>query len=156
MRRAGLIVVFGILLILSLSTAAADDTEAVVDDLSIEPQRNSALSYTSHGAISITSDSQFDIQAEAEGWAGGGNATHPYIIEGYEIAHDANNILISGVTRHFIIRNCLLTPDINPGINMGLYILASDNAHVENVTVTQKGGGYYLYDSLGIVVMEST
>ena len=155
MRKYAIIFIIGALLILSSSTIASDDVDTSVDDLTVSLERIHEISYVSHGEIYISSDDDFDIQAAAESWEGGGNSTHPYIIEGYEISYDVHNIFISGTSRHFIIRNCNLIPDINPGINVGIYILDSPNARVENVTITQKGWGYILWNSNGIIVEES-
>ena len=155
MRKHVLLVILGTLLILSSSTVASDNTDAIVDAVTELPQKINEISYVSHGYINIGDDTEFDDTAIAEGWAGGGNATHPYIIEGYEIAHDGTNIHIGITSRHFIIRNCYLHADTNPGINFGLYLLLTPNAVVDNVTVSQKGYGFYLYDADNLVVTES-
>ena len=136
MRKVGLIISFATLLILSSATIASDNGESIVEDLILEPQRSATPSYTSHGPIRIDNDTHFDGVALAEGWEGGGNATHPYIIEGYNITSSDTNIYIWS-SRDFIIRDCYVQGDGGPFNPWGVYIVYAPNAHIENVTVFQ-------------------
>ncbi|HUT81844.1 MAG TPA: right-handed parallel beta-helix repeat-containing protein [Candidatus Bathyarchaeia archaeon] len=80
--------------------------------------------------IDITNDRDFSRKYH---FPGKGTKENPYIIEGYELSGNSHhNIRIQGVTKSFIIRNCLLE-----GSNKGIHLENSDIelAIVENNTL---------------------
>jgi len=154
MRKYGFIFLLAVLLILSSSSTTSETTTELNDFLVESPEQSFIESYTTHGAINIDNDTHFDVVATAEGWAGFGNSSHPYIIEGYNITSGGTNIYIN-TTRHFIIRNCYLQADTSPFNPWGVYVLYSPNAQIENVTVFEKAVGFYFYQADNLVMTES-
>ncbi|MGY5877087.1 MAG: right-handed parallel beta-helix repeat-containing protein, partial [Candidatus Thorarchaeota archaeon] len=154
MRKSGLILILTVCLILTLSSTATEDTTIVDGSMNNTPTVNFQKSWETHGAIQIDNDTHFDDVAAVEGWAGGGNATHPYVIEDYEITADGNNIDISDTSRHFIIRDCFIQSSSSPGTGYGVYLFNTPNAEMENVTVFQKGVGFYFWTTNNIVGTE--
>ena len=146
MRKAGLILILTVFLILTFSSNATEDTTVVDESMKDTPTMNFQTSWETRGKIEILNDTHFDDVAAAEGWAGGGNSTHPYIIENYDITADATNVLIWTTSRHFIIRNCYVQPSVSPLSGFGVYLYLTPNAVIENVTVFQKTVGFYFYD----------
>lgn len=100
-------------------------------------------SYLNHSPISIKSDADFAAQKAAEGWAGDGTQTNPYVIEGYNITHSGINLEVVNVSSHFIIRDCLiLSPGTPPlgGYDTGIAIANSSNGIITN-NVVRDGTG---------------
>ncbi|MDF1540110.1 MAG: right-handed parallel beta-helix repeat-containing protein [Candidatus Thorarchaeota archaeon] len=98
------------------------------------------VSYDTHSPISIIGDTDLNDTAIAEGWAGSGNSTDPFRIEGWEITGTLTLILINGVTLHFVISNCYLNnTGAAPG-DYGIYIVNSANGTIED---TEIHGGYH-------------
>jgi len=88
-----------------------------------------------HAPFSISSNTNFNDTAQAEGWIGNGSITNPFIIEKLYIEASYDCISIHGTTAYFIIRNCTFVKSgIESGI--GLNMQSVDNGVIENCTFT--------------------
>lgn len=95
-------------------------------------------SYTLHSPINITSDEDF----LSLGFSGDGSASNPFIIENLLINSSAQwSIHIVSTTKHFIIRNCMLS-----SADIGIYIedVAPGTALIENNIITSSLFGIVL------------
>ncbi len=109
--------------------------------------------------ILIDSDAVFDATAIANGWDGGGNATHPYLIEGHAIDKlgvAGACISISHTTRHFIIRNCNLTGATYGYQDAGVFLDNVTNGVISENNLHYNEAGVWLDSSSGIVVINNT
>ena len=137
--------------------------------------RVSVLSYETHGAIDIDSDTDFYDTAVAESWEGDGSPATPYIIEGYNITADGTCIEIDNVTYSFEIRGCFLDSigDHNgDGINIDnatdvlivdtmiirkIYAMALTDVEtitVQNSSIEYTVYGLFIWNSQGPIVEE--
>ncbi|MFW5907627.1 MAG: NosD domain-containing protein, partial [Candidatus Natronoplasma sp.] len=123
--------------------AQLDRTEHAVND-----------EYEEREPLHIEGNEDFANQSEENGWPGSGTEQDPYIIEGYRIdGGDNEAILIDEVDDYFIIRDNLLEGgqygvhliltyngsikgNIVEGVEMGIFLRASDYNIVENNVVT--------------------
>ncbi len=108
--------------------------------------------YREHAPIRIDNDTDFDQQAEEEGWKGKGTSENPYVIEGYEIdgTNNGSCIYISHTTKYFAIRNCLLYNEsrgreTNYRYDAGLHLSSVQNGKIVNNTIlNNQGNGAFL------------
>jgi parallel beta-helix repeat protein len=109
--------------------------------------------------ILIDSDAVFDSTALANGWEGGGNATHPYILEGHiidKLGVDGSCISISDTTRHFIIRNCDLTGATNGWQDAGVFLFNVINGMISDNNLHHNEAGIWIDDCSDITVINNT
>ena len=105
----------------------------------IEQVDNTVTSYTPHAMIRTNGDTELYNLAIADGWSGYGNATHPWIIEGYSIT--AQRPIEIGQTDYiFTIRDCLIT-GTDPAIEWGIRLLDTEYTRIENCTISNAGVG---------------
>ncbi|MGY5874402.1 MAG: NosD domain-containing protein [Candidatus Thorarchaeota archaeon] len=133
-------------------------------------------------AIFIDSDASFAMNASSYGWPGGGNATHPYIIDSWLVdllGVQGACISISDTTVHFIIRNCDLTGATWNNRGAGVYlnnvvngVISENNLHgdeaglwfefcnditvINNTMSSNERSGVYLYTSSSITFNNNT
>lgn len=108
--------------------------------------------YESHDPIHIDDDSDFST----EGFAGYGNSTHPYVLEGVEIEAEAHgvSIHISNTDAYFLIANCSFEAYYN---SVGLVYLANvSNARIEDCFFDEGDFGLGYYESTNISVFNCT
>ncbi len=109
----------------------------------VEAELSNSNNLTGILPISITSDSDFTL---ANGVVSGtGTTADPYIIENWSIDGNASahGIEITGVTKDFVIRNCLIFDGAG---YYGIYIHGDStmpNAVIENVNVTEFDLNFY-------------
>lgn len=137
----GLVLILLISLPMNLSSPMLQDqnTSPVIEQVD-----NTVTSYTPHATIQTSGDTALYNLAIADSWPGYGNATHPWIIEGYSIT-GWRPIEISFTSYIFTIRNCLLT-GTDPNAEYGIRILGTDYTLIENCIVTNAGEGIEFYD----------
>ncbi len=88
-----------------------------------------------HAPFSISSNTNFNDTAQAEGWTGNGSISDPFIIEKLYIEASYDCISIHGTDVHFIIRNCTFVKDgKNSGI--GINLQGVSNGVIEFCTFT--------------------
>ncbi|UCH05094.1 MAG: hypothetical protein JSW05_02740 [Candidatus Thorarchaeota archaeon] len=89
------------------STQYIETSAEELDHTAIREEERPAQekSYLNHSPISITSDADFAAQKAAEGWAGNGTQTNPYVIEGYNITHSVVILEVANVSSFLIIRD---------------------------------------------------
>ncbi len=107
------------------------------------------LNYEYHSAIDIYND----VDLERASSMGFGTIDDPYIIEGYWIADDPfDGILIRDVTKHFVIRNCLIENCMN-----GIYIdnAATSIVNITNNIIINNDWGIWVIDSLNAIVSDN-
>ncbi len=63
---------------------------------------------TEHTAIVISSDQEFEDQADIESWQGNGSESNPYIIENYNLTINGTAITIIDTSVYFVIQTCLI------------------------------------------------
>jgi parallel beta-helix repeat protein len=116
---------------------------------------------TSHDPINIEGNAGFTA---ANGVVGGsGTVGDPYIIEGWDIKAENENVVlidIDNTTAHFIIRNCYVHGGwggaIYTGItNTGILFSNVINGVVEN-SIVENNGGIYLYNSRNNLISGNT
>jgi len=105
---------------------------------------------TTHDPIHITSNSDFAVQASANGWPGDGTQGNPYIIDGYEINANGGTycIWIENTDVWFVIRNCKLryaTDNSAEPRGSGIYLYTVQHGTLQNNTCSQNNNGIYLY-----------
>ena len=99
-------------------------------------------SFTEHGIIVITNDSQF----ESQGWDGLGTEEDPYVISDLNITSDDVCISISNTRVYFKIQNCLIESLSSWGSH-GIVFSNVVNGLVTNCTIKAKNYGVYLTNS---------
>lgn len=105
--------------------------------------------YITHDPISVS----FDSELEAISSSGNGTIINPFIIEHWEIKSESpslTGINITGTTKYFIIRNCLIN---TTGIGIYLESVNASTATIFNNTCTA-GVNYWQADT-GIKVINS-
>jgi len=75
-----------------------------------------SINQTGISKISLVPSAPFLISSDADfiafGFPGFGNESHPYLIENYEITTtEQSGIFVTGTTKHFVIRNCVITAE---------------------------------------------
>ena len=76
------------------------------EQISNQRQKTPINAYTDHFTITIKNNTDFDTQANNEGWSGDGTSISPYIIENYSITTYLDwAMVITNTSRHFIVRN---------------------------------------------------
>ncbi|NHJ05420.1 MAG: hypothetical protein EAX90_11385 [Candidatus Heimdallarchaeota archaeon] len=106
--------------------------------------------YTTHSPIVIDSDNDFS----SLGLTGDGSKGNPYIIENYDITSTGIGIEISGTTKYFIVRNCILNTDLT-SISIGN--VAANTAIIKNNVLTGlKGEGIYIENTNGVLIENNT
>ena len=117
-------------------------------------RRMSPSDYVQHDSIRIENDTALAFYAVS----GTGDAASPYILEGWNITDmEDNSILISGTTKHFIVRDCWLSGSLT-GSERGVMIswVASGTAVVENVHCESWFVGIEVSSSPETVVKDSS
>jgi parallel beta-helix repeat protein len=106
------------------------------------------VAYTMHGPICIDGNAGFlgDNSSTGISW-GGGTASDPYIIEGWDInASSAHGIEIRDSDAYFSIRGCYIH-DGYFGLTNGIYLLNCRNGFLEDNICTNNWRGMMLYNS---------
>lgn len=112
----------------NIDTKENVDSDEQLTDYSIEEV---------HGPIKIDNDTDFDEQADEEGWPGRGLETDPYIISGYEIDGEGieNSVYIANTTVYFDLEgNHIFNSSVN-----GVYLHNLTNGLVLNNTIYENG-----------------
>ncbi|UCC18214.1 MAG: right-handed parallel beta-helix repeat-containing protein [Promethearchaeota archaeon] len=132
---------------LSLNVENTDQTES--------NHRNIAISLIS-GKIHINNNWS---AAESVGiCSGGGNSTHPYIIEDLVIDGGGvgNCILIGNSSDYFIIRNCTLFNSGPDWTDAGIKLMNVENGQIINNTITNNKNGLYFNSSHNNLIVNNT
>ncbi|MFW9833238.1 MAG: nitrous oxide reductase family maturation protein NosD [Candidatus Thorarchaeota archaeon] len=150
-------------------TAVPVDYEAVRYHSGLIESYILSTSAIPHGPIYIDGDSDFRMQAQAEGWSGDGSKKLPYIIENYLIdlnGADGYCIEVCNVkSTYFIIRNCIIQGATGPyailewpytGARSGIHLYKTHNAVVEDNTCTNNLVGIWLNQSEDCAVTRNT
>jgi len=88
-----------------------------------------------HAPFSISSNTDFNDTAQAEGWIGNGSLANPFIIEKLFIEASSDCFKLQGTTAHFIIKNCtFVKSDTESGI--GINLQSVENGVIEYCTFT--------------------
>ncbi|NPA75342.1 MAG: hypothetical protein GXO25_04595 [Euryarchaeota archaeon] len=123
-----------VMVVVLLPALAAGGADARID------MRGEVRVLASHDAIRIDNDTDLDSQASAEGWAGNGSVSNPYVIENYVIdaGGSTSGIYIGNVTEYVVIRNCTIynvTSVQSYGWGSGVMIYQTSNVMIEALTV---------------------
>ncbi len=114
--------------------------------LQAAPALGTSPAYTPHGPIAINGNQDFTQASGVTG--GGGMATSPYIIEGWEIdATGTNGISIRNTDSYFVLRNVF----VHSGGN-GLYFANTLHGRVENSTLTGNTFGINSYSAADLTI----
>ena len=156
-RRA---LVIGILVLLLFSSMGMEGTgvrssvmEKKSSDFGQVIEAN-GVRYLIHDVIRINSNVDFSNQAAAEGWAGNGTQSNPYIISYYDIdAHgEGDAVYIGNTTVYFIIKHCYIHNASNKYLfylrGAGIMLYNVENGAMKyNIITKNKGEGVYMYSS---------
>ena len=113
--------------------------------------------YTQHPPITLRSNTEFANQAAEEGWKGTGTSSNPYLIENLWIRSDAECVDISGITIHFVVRNCFLSSTSELSADCAaISIYNSSNAHLESCIVHSNDDGMQFFLSSECTVHNCT
>lgn len=110
--------------IILLVTGIFQFAYSTADDIPSYDPRNLFQTSDTSGPIRIYNDSHFENVSADQGWAGNGNSSDPYVIDGLTIdAGDASSgIHIGNTTSYFILKNCNI---FNTSDTQGSYYGAS-------------------------------
>ncbi|MFX1282195.1 MAG: NosD domain-containing protein [Promethearchaeota archaeon] len=110
-------------------------------------------SYEEHAPISITSNTDFNNTADAEGWPGNGSVVNPYIIQGLNITGQSGDslIFIEFTNVYFQINNCLLA-----GGDYGLFLSSISNGLISNNTIVSNTCGCWLESSQNTIFFNNS
>jgi parallel beta-helix repeat protein len=113
-------------------------------------------SYTEHGEITITQDSDFNV---TYGFPGNGTKESPYRIEGLNITSDDKCISISYTDCYFEIVDCILSSaggisGVFPPPETGIYLNYVDNANISLCNFSRFGYSLIIRYSSNITVDE--
>lgn len=111
-----------------------------INQANFSVMNNNQMSYQS--PVVITSDTELAENAVK----GSGNDEDPYIIENLKIkAYISNGIYITGTTKHFVIRNCVIDCNFNPNNNcIFLDDIATGTSKMLNNICANASTGIYL------------
>ncbi|TFH03730.1 MAG: right-handed parallel beta-helix repeat-containing protein, partial [Candidatus Thorarchaeota archaeon] len=137
-----ILVIFTFLFVFGTMKIAGNNAMVVHEGVrNVELNESVILSYESHGVISIINDTDFEIQAANEMWAGDGSSDTPFIIEGYNITNDASlSIEIKDVSLYFEIRDCLITSATHLNVG-GVDLVNVTHGLLENCIISYKNTG---------------
>ena len=91
--------------------------------------QKSVNAYATQSPLKIFNNSAFG--AGGYGFAGEGNETHPYIIEGYNITSSTETLIhVENTTAHFVIQDCLLNETSNS--YLGIFLNNVTNGTISN------------------------
>ena len=107
-----------------------------------DSSKNMNLAYTPHAPVVVTNDSEF----LAAGFTGGGNETHPYVLEGVNITTDDTCINITETSSYFEIRNCYLTSTTG-SLGYGIHTDFAPHGTIESTVITSKDTGIRVVNS---------
>jgi len=132
-------------------TPIISDPTGPLEHRSISFRHGFQQSYDVHSPIVIANNTDFEYQAQLEGWVGNGTQSNPYIIEGLLIDRSGLAgycIDIRSTTIYFEIRNCHLTGATVNGY-AAIYLgavsngkLTNNNCSVNYYGIYANGGGY--------------
>ena len=145
---------------LTNSTLKESDENSTSVDHSNDYHLEKLTSLTDHDPIYIMGNTNFDQQAQNEGWPGNGSASNPYIIENYRIVNssDVDGIYISSTTLNYIIRNNYIS--MNGSTSRGIYIASQPTSGTINITNNildnNNNTGLYLYQTTHTIVSNNS
>ncbi|MCK5151498.1 MAG: right-handed parallel beta-helix repeat-containing protein [Candidatus Thorarchaeota archaeon] len=118
------------------------------DSVTIVRDSAKALSYTSHEAIIIRSDSDYSV------WPGSGSQSDPYVIEDYSFDTTNHCIFIEGVSVYFVIRGCYFTSsDEYPDWYETIEVQSSRYIRIENCTFERRQIGIFASETEEIQIV---
>jgi parallel beta-helix repeat protein len=113
--------------------------------------------YVAHNPIIIKNNSDFEAQAQIEGWTGDGSQASPYIIQGYDLSNSTNVIEISDTDVYFTITgNSLKGVSISVWPDNGISLWKVKNGNITQNTIQNFKFGISLYESHNTTIAANT
>jgi parallel beta-helix repeat protein len=140
-----LLVMIAVLLVSAIVPLTNPITESEQSHTAI---RRNLLSYETHDFFYIVGDSELATVAAAESWIGDGSPGNPFLIQGYSITPEIENIHIQDTRLHVKILDCNLTYSL---YSIGL--TNTTNITIQNCLFSNNSYGVNLVNSTGIDIV---
>jgi len=141
-------------LLLSGIITTVPEGQAMVP-LSVNPTKVALPSYDPLSPIVVWNNSMLENYATSLSWDGDGSPSTPFIIEGYNITHDADCISIIDVTLAFEIRDCYLK-GVTGGSGNGVYLSNVAQVSIVDTVILDKAVGIVIAETPAPVIDNCT